>query len=152
MTMHSSRKVFLLDNEPRCVLATYEKDEGPLYNTKKVKTTEYKTFDDDVAVDDLVIVKTNTRHGFTVVKVKEVDVEPDLDSSDEINWVVSRFDTGIYEGIIKKEEEFLSAVRKAEKTRRKAELKKDFLADADASVNLLAAPVSNTTNARPTTT
>lgn len=134
--MHSSRKVFLLDNEPRCVLATYDKDND---NYKKAKRTEFKTFDDTVEVDDLVVVKTDTRHGYTVVKVVEVDVEPELDSSEEINWVVSKVDTVAYAGIVKHERSFLDAAAKAEKKRRKAQLKADFLADVDTSTMLIEA-------------
>ena len=122
--MHDSRKVFLLDTEPRCILATYEKGDN-------AQTTEFKTWDDDIKVDDYVTVPTETRHKMTVVKVVEVDVEAILDSEAPMGWIVGVVDTTAFDETASQEKEFLEAARSAEKTRRKAQLKKDFLQDVD---------------------
>lgn len=122
--MHDSRKVFLLDKEPRCVLATYEEHEG-------AERTEFKTWDQNIEEGDFVVVPTSTRHHMTVVKVVEVDVEPDLDCPSKMDWIVGVVDQSEFLKNAKQEERFIEMTRKAEKARRKRELKEAFLHDVD---------------------
>lgn len=106
--MHDSRKVFLLENEPRCITATYEEgDDAPV--------TEFKTFDPDIAVDDFVIVPTDTRHRMTVCKVRSVDVEPNLDTEAKMLWVIGSVDCSAYEKTLSSEGQFIGAARAAER-------------------------------------
>lgn len=131
--MHDSRKVFLLENEPRCITATYEAGDN-------AATTEFKTFDQDVAVDDYIIVPTDTRHEMTVCKVRAVGIEPDLESSAEMLWVIGRVDRSSYKATIGSEKDFVAAARSAERSRKKKQLKEDFLADVDANIKVIAGP------------
>lgn len=128
--MHNSRKVFLLDQEPRCILADYENGPNP-------KTCEFKTNDMSIKVDDYIVVPTNTRHGMTVCKVVKVDVEPNLDCESEMYWVVSRIDTTNFDNVTQQEQSFLTAAASAEKRRKKEQLKKDFLADIDSDIKVI---------------
>lgn len=122
--MHESRKVFLLDREPRCILAAYEAVEG-------APTKEFKTFDEDIQVDDYIVVPTDTRHNMTVCKVREVDVEPDLESNEGVAWVIARIDREGYERALQSEQKFIDAVRVAERRRKKAQLREDFVSEID---------------------
>ena len=131
--MHNSRKVFLLENEPRCVLGAYEAGENP-------PLSEFKTFDGDIGVGDLVIVQSDTRHKMTVVKIAQVDIEPNLDSGSVMHWVVGKVDVDAFNETIKSESKFLDAARRAEKARRKEQLRKDFLQDVDDSSLKISGP------------
>jgi len=122
--MHDSRKVFLLDEEPRCILATYEEGEN-------ASRTEFKTWDQDIQVDDFIVVPSGTRHDMTVVKVVKVDVEPNLESSHKMDWVVCKIDRAAFEDTTQREATFLNAARKAEKLRKKQQMREDFLRDVD---------------------
>lgn len=126
--MHNSRKVFLLesDKEPRCVLAAYLATENP-------DTTEFKTFNPAIRVDDYVVVPSNTRHNMTVCKITAVDVEPTLDTDDKIDWIVGTIDRSNYTDTIKQEGIFIDAVKAAEKASLKKKLRKDFLDNVDVS-------------------
>lgn len=129
--MHSSRKVFLLPDgeEPRCVVGIYEPDR-PGFTAKR---TEYKTFDKLLKVDDYIVVPSDTRWNMTTCKIVAVDVEPALDTEDEINWVMGSIDQSSYLATIKQEENFITAVRVAEKKALKKELRKTLFDNLDTS-------------------
>lgn len=131
--MHDSRKVFLLETEPRCVTAAYDAGED-------ASTTEFKTFDLDIKTDDYVIVPTNCRHKMTVCKVHAVDVEPDLDSSAEMRWVIGVVDQSAFKATFASERQFIDAARSAERRRKKTQLREDFLADIDDDMKVLSGP------------
>lgn len=122
--MHDSRKVFLLDPEPQCIKAVYEPHEG-------ASQTEFKTFDENIKVDDYVIVPSGTRHNMSVSRVVEVGVEPDLDTSTKMDWVIGIIESSTFENILEQEKVFIDAARSAEKKRRKKQLREDILADVD---------------------
>lgn len=131
--MHDSRKVFLLENEPRCITAAYEADEN-------APASEFKTFDPDIEVNDYIIVPTNSRHKMTVCRVHSVDVEPNLDCSAEMLWVIGIVNRSAYEGTLQSEDAFIDAARSAERRRKKKQLKEDILADIDANIKVIAGP------------
>ena len=119
--MHESRKIFLTDAEPICILATYEDHED-------ANKTALKTYDETLAVDDYIVVPSATRHEMTVMKIVEVGVEPNLDSNSKIDWVIGKIDRTPYEKLLSQEGDFLSRARKAEKKRKKEQMREDFLA------------------------
>lgn len=131
--MHDSRKVFLLEGELRCITAAYEAGDD-------ARTTEFKTFDAAIAVDDYIIVPTDTRHEMTVCKVHKVDVEPDLDSGGEMLWVIGKISLAGHEATVASEERFIAAARSAERSRRMKQLKEDILADVDTNIKVIAGP------------
>lgn len=119
--MHKSRKIFLTDKEPRCVLAAYENyDDAP--------TKEFKTYDQSLQPGDYVIVPTDSRHNMTVIKVIEVGVEADLESTAPMDWIIGTVNTAEHETIKAREDEFLSIINAEAKRRKKEEMKETFLA------------------------
>lgn len=132
--MNNSTAVFLLNDKVRCVQATYETgDHAP--------KTLFKTVDQTIVVDDLVIVPTNTRHCFTVVKVTAVDVEFDIDTPTNMEWVVSKLDKTGHETLLAQEAEAISMIRSAEKRKKKEALREAVFADQ--SEKLRALPIAH---------
>lgn len=126
--IHNSMKVFLINEAVRAVKCIYESD---LVSTPP--KTIFKTFDDDIEVDDLVVVQTDTRHGFTVVKVVEVDVEVDFqDKNQDIKWLVGKVDMEQHDDIVKQEQEALETIRKAELRQTRKALSEALMEDNDA--------------------
>lgn len=123
--MNNSTAVFLINDDVRAVLCTYEPDaEG-----KPAKRSMFKTFDPTIKENDLVIVSTNTRHGMTVCKVVEVDVDVDFESGEEIRWIVGSVDQSDYDRTVADEKQALQRIHKAEKARKRNELRDSLLAD-----------------------
>lgn len=122
--MNNSTIVFLINDHVRAILATYEGHDN-------AKPEVFKTFDPLVAVDDLVVVQSTTRHEMTVVKVKEVDVDFNLDTSETIRWVTQRIDQSAFKDVLAQEAEAIAAVQSAERKRKKDELRKAIFADQE---------------------
>lgn len=118
--MDYSRAIFLINDRARAVLATYQDHDEP---------SLFKTFDQTIEKDDLVIVETNTRHGFTIVKVVETDVEVDMDSRKEIRWAVSKFDTESFEKLKEQEEQAIAQIKRAELRKKRRELRDEMFAE-----------------------
>lgn len=125
--MNYSTAIFLISDECRAVMAIYEADE---LSGKKAARTMFKTLDPDVKVGDLVIVPTDTRHGMTVVKVTDVDVEPDLQTSADIKWVVDKIDADNFDNLKAQEDAAIASIKSAEKRKQREELRKALIADA----------------------
>lgn len=115
--MNNSAIVFVLNDSVRGVKVSYE----PGANTHL-----FKSLDPTIEVGDIVIVPTDTRHNFTCVKVTEVDVDPDLESSLDLKWIVGKADMAAYEEVLKNEKTAIAAVGKAEKARRRRELRESL--------------------------
>ncbi len=69
-----------------------------------------------------MIVPTASRFKMCVVKVLEVDVEPDLDSTTEIKWVIGRVDYDAYKATLAWEETLLKEVRTGMAIKKRNEL------------------------------
>ena len=132
--MNYSTAIFLINNDVRAVTVSYEQDaEG-----KGIKPyTAFKTFDPDVSVGDYVAIPTGTRHGMTVARVEEVDVEIDVDFGGHVNWLVDRVDTSQRDVIEAQEAEAIATIKSAEKKARQDELRAKLIAD-NPSLNVLA--------------
>ena len=112
--MNRSTTVFLVNSAVMAFRAIYE--EGG-----KVET--FKTFDRSIAKDDICVVVSGTRHGFTTVKVKEVDVGVDIeDNSVEVKWAVCKIDLTDHKRILGEEEDAINAVKAAEFNKKRREL------------------------------
>ncbi len=120
--MNYSTAVFLVNDTIRAIKATYETADNA---TKAM----FKTLDKSVAVGDFLVVPTNTRHGMTVVKVTDVDVDVDFDSVTQVDWVVSKIYKTNYEAVLKLEAGAIEQIKSAEKNKRKNELKAALIAD-----------------------
>lgn len=124
--MNYSTALFLVRKDVRAVAISYEVDaEGK----GKRPFTTFKTMDPSIQVGQYVVIPTGTRHDMTVVRVEEVDIEIDLDSPVQINWIVGPVDVAPYEAIITAENEAISAIKSAEKRRKQEELAAKLLAD-----------------------
>lgn len=127
--MDNSKIVFLINDTARCIKACYEPNAAP---------ETFKTLDPHIAVGDLVVVQSGTRHSMTVAKVTHVDVDVDFDGSAPIKWIVQRIDTKGFDAVIASEAEAISAVQAAELRRKKAELRRTMFADHEDSIAKLA--------------
>jgi len=130
----NSKIVFLLNESVTAVKAVYEPGEDMLSKTATPKVYTFKSFDPSVKVGDLAVVETNTRFGFTVVKIIEVDVDVDFDSPIELKWLVQRLDTASHEAMLKSEAEAIAAVNAAEKRRKRDELRATMFKDHEAKI------------------
>lgn len=126
--MDNSKIVFLINDQARAVMGTYEDTAAP---------EMFKTLDQSVAVGDMVAVQSTTRHKITVVKVTAVDVDVNFDSATPLKWIVQRLDAPAFEAILASEAQAISAVQQAELRRKKQELRKTMFADHEESIAAL---------------
>ena len=127
MSVHSSRKIFVTNENVKGLLAIYDFEPADKPNT--AKRTFFKTLDDTIAVGDYLVVPSGTRHRMTTVKVVEIDVECDLADQTPVEWVIGRIDRRAYETLITREGEMLNVIRSAEKKKMRDELKAAVFAD-----------------------
>jgi len=123
--MNYSTAIFLISDDVKCVKAIYE----PLEDNSKAKSVPFKTFE-NLAVGDFVVVPTDTRHKMTVVKVVEVNVEPDLDDPTPIDWVICSADPGVHKALAANEAAMIEKIQSAEKRRKREELRESLRAAA----------------------
>lgn len=123
--MNLSTAVFLINDDTRAVMVTYEVDAVGRPATR----TMFKTFDKSIKVDDYVVVPTDTRHNLTVCKVVEVDVDVDFDSSVQVAWIIGRVDLADANQIKEQENAALDAIKSAQKLKKKKELRAALLDD-----------------------
>lgn len=128
--MNYSTAIFLISDQARAVLVTYEQGE----NAARIL---YKTLDPRIKVDDFVVVPTDTRHHMTVCKVVEVDVEPDFDTRDDVKWIIGVVDTADFEDLTRQENDAIAKIKSAEKRRKRAELREALIADAEDDLKAL---------------
>ena len=126
--MDNSKIVFLINDQARAIEAVYDVGD---------KADVFKTLDQSIAVDDVVVVESSTRHKMTVVKVTAVDVDVNFDSPTPYKWIVHRIDAGEFGRILAQEAEAITAVQAAELRRKKAELRKTMFADHEESIQRL---------------
>lgn len=117
-----STAVMLFDDRIRAIKTLYNPKEPN--GTRKV----FKTLDKDIKVDDYVVVPSGTRHGMTVVKVEEVDVEIDFNSREELRWVISRIDFASHEKVIAEEQTWIDSIKASEKLKKKNEIRDNMAA------------------------
>lgn len=128
MSMNFSTAVFLINDDVRAIRVSYEKpDSSGKYPSSALRLM--KTMHHDIRVGDYVVVPTSTRHNMTVVQVVETDVEPDLDGTATIEWVIGRVNTSDYAQLKALEQSAIDRIKSAEKRRKREELRKSLLAD-----------------------
>lgn len=128
--MNYSTAIFLISDKARAIMATYESyDDAP--------RTMFKTLDPKIAVDDYVLVPTTTRHHMTVCKVVEVDVEPDFDAADEVQWIIGTVNTKDFNDLKAQEGDAITKIKSAEKRKKREELRKALIADAEDDLKAL---------------
>lgn len=144
--MNYSTAVMLVNQNIRAINCSYEPDlvdaNGKV--TKRYDRYTYKTLDQTLRPGDYVVVPTDSRHKMTVIRVEEVDVDVDFDSSLEIKWVISRVDTDAHSAILTEETKWIEALKKSEKRHKREEIKKKML-DFYTEENATALPIANMT-------
>lgn len=121
-----STAVFLINKTVRAVRVSYEQDA----NGKGTGAlTMFKTFDQSIKVEDFVIVPTDTRWKMTVCRVEEVDVEVDLESTVQVQWLVGGVDNEAYKAVLAQENAAIIQIKSAEKRRKQEELAAALLKD-----------------------
>ncbi|BEV44385.1 hypothetical protein [Afipia carboxidovorans] len=125
--MNYSTAIFLINPKVRAIAAIYEPDT----DARKAPRTIFKTFDPTISIGDFILVPTETRHKMTVNKVVEVDVEPDLESHAQMNWVIGTVDRAMYENVLAQEAKAIDLMKAAEKTHAREELRKKMMAHVD---------------------
>ena len=136
--MNYSTAIFLISDQARAVNVTYEDEDD-------AAKTMFKTLDPSIKVDDFVTVPTDTRHKMTVCKVVEVDVEPDLETSRKMEWIVGVVGTVDFNQIKSQEGDAIARIKSAEKTRKRKELRDALLADVGSDLKAL--PIYSQTEA-----
>jgi hypothetical protein len=123
--MNYSTAIFLINPKVRAIAATYEFDD------KTAPRTVFKTFDQTLTIGDYIVVPTNTRHNMTVCKVVETDLEADLESSVQMQWIIGTIDKGAYDDVLAQETRAIDLMKAAEKTHAREELRKKMMAHVD---------------------
>lgn len=115
-----STEIFLINDDVRLMKGNWDD------NPKVSKPELFKTLDKNIKVDDLVIVTSGTRHGFSIAKVTEVDLEPDMDSVEVVRWIVGPVDLKGHQHTIEKENEAIEMINKARRARKRRNLAEDI--------------------------
>ncbi len=120
--MNYSTAVFLINKNVRAVLGTYEVGDS-------AKRETFKTLDQNLKAGDFVVVPTDTRHGMTVVKIVDTDVDVDFDSKDNVRWIIAKVDRAPFDGMLEQEAEAIKAIKSAELRKKRDELRNAMFAD-----------------------
>ena len=133
--MNYTTAIFLINPKVRAVMVSYE----PSPSDPKVgaSKTLYKSTDQELYVGDFVVVPTNTRWKSTVGRVEEVDVDYDLESSAEVQFIIARVDMLQYDLTLKMEQDMIAKIRSAEVRKKREDLRDKLLADNDALRDLV---------------
>ncbi|HEY4355988.1 MAG TPA: hypothetical protein VGN16_09595 [Acidobacteriaceae bacterium] len=136
--MNHSKTVFLINDQVRAVRGNYQQDGT---------TAVFKTLDQTIKKDDLVVVQTGTRHGMTVIKIIEVDIDLDMDSPEKIEWVVQKVNQQAFSDLIANEDEMLAKVKKAELRKKRGDLADALFKDDMEAMKAL--PIAHMNDAPP---
>lgn len=130
--MDASKIVFLINDQVRLIKVSYEPQPADIQNVTAgiaTKFYNYKTLDQSIQVGDFVVVETGTRHGLTVCKVEEVDLDVDFDDGISLKWAYHRVDTSMIEQIKANEAEAIAAAKRAELKRKREQLREGIFAE-----------------------
>lgn len=117
--------IFLINDDVRMLGVRYEptKEEG---GERDQPIRYVKTMDQAIKKDDIVIVPSNSRWKFTTVKVVDDQVEPDLNSRDEVPWVVGKVDFAEYENFKGLEKQATDMIKDSQRRKAKEELREQM--------------------------
>lgn len=139
--MDASKIVFLINDQVRLIRVSYEAQPADIQNVTAgyaPKFYNFKTLDQSIKVGDFVVVETGTRHGLTVCKVEEVDLDVDFDDGISLKWAFQRVDAVNMETIRSAEAEAIAAAKRAELKRKRAQLREGIFAEHSEMLSELA--------------
>ena len=117
--MNNSAAVMLVNKSIRPVRVEYDPD-----NYKNNSPTRlFKTLDASIKKDDLVVVQTHTRHGFTIAKVVEVGFPVDFNNPEPWGWVCQKFDKATFDHVVETESKIVRRVAEIQENKMREELK-----------------------------
>ncbi len=122
--MNYSSAVMLVNPNIRAIHVIYEPE---IEGKPKQQRYTFKTLDATIKTNDLVVIPTDTRHGYTVVKVVDTDVEVDFDSTVQLKWIVDKVNLQAYDLVLVEEGKAISAIKESEKRKKREEIKKNLL-------------------------
>jgi hypothetical protein len=130
--------IFVVNPSTRALKVRYSENSSD-------KDAFVKTVNADIKVDDLVVIPTDTRFGFTVAKVIEVDVLINMNGTAEMRWVDQVVDKARYDHLVEQERIIIQKVQQADVRREQRQLaeqlKADGLTAADfTGIDLVTAP------------
>lgn len=130
-TMNYTSAVMLFNDNIKAIKVSYDPNED-------YRQYIFKTLETDLEVGDLMIVSKESKHGFTVVRVEELDVEVDFDSNTQLKWAV-KFDQSGYNSTLEEEGKWIEAMRKSEKKAKRDQIKanmQEYFNDEDANQSI----------------
>lgn len=129
--MNKSTAIFLVKDDIRCISVAYDKavDYKGKAQGKDIKS--FKTADPTIKVHDLVVIPTDSRWGFTIGRVEEVDLHVDFDSPEIMRWIAGSIDTNEYDRVNKLEADMMNVVAEADRGHRQEELKRKMFANVN---------------------
>lgn len=116
--MNYSTAVMLINPSIRAVKGQYEENGSP---------ETFKTIDQDLQIGEMAVVESGTRWNMTTVKISEVDVDVDFDSSKKMGWVVGKVNTDDHEKLKTMEDAAIELIKKGELRKRREDIKKNTL-------------------------
>lgn len=116
--MNYSTAVMLINASIRAVKGQYEENGSP---------EVFKTIDQELKIGDMAVVESGTRWGMTTVKIMEIDVDVDFDSSKKVGWVVGKVDTAAHDELKKMEDAAIDLIKRGELRKRRQDIRKNTL-------------------------
>lgn len=86
----------------------------------------FKCLDSTIQKGDLVVVTTQTRHGFTIAKVTAIgfaDVPVDFESHEQWGWIGEKFNRAAFDNVIETEKKLVGRVSEANANKMRHDLK-----------------------------
>jgi hypothetical protein len=134
--MNYSTAVMLINPSIRAVLGKYEENGN---------AELFKTIDQNLKVDDLVVVESGTRWNLTVVKISAVDVDVDFGSAKQVGWVVQTIPTSDHTNLRSMEAAAIELIKKGELRKRREDIKRNTLDAVSAPASGSRRPRNNRT-------
>lgn len=123
--MRNGNIILALDPTIKVVRLMYaESGSNPIYAKTEL----------DLEVDDIVVVSTGTRVNYTCCKVIDADVDFDVESHDELVWVVGFVDIPAHNARLARESRIVKAVTTANRQRQRDKLREQLTAGVDAEM------------------
>lgn len=140
--MNINTALFLFRKDVRAIACEYQTLEE--YSSRKL--TVFKTFDPTIKNGDIVVVPTETRVGFTAVRVVEADVTIDLDTKQPMPWIAGSINTGAFEKLKADEAGFLAKMRKVQEGAEREKLRAAMMQTPGMEEAIAALPAPMTEN------